>query len=836
MPNRYWVGGTGTWDASTQGHWAATSGGSPTGVAAPTSGDTVFFNSSSGGGTVTIVTGAICSTLTMTGFTGTLAFGSTNSIEIAGTGTIYTGATGFSVTGTPLIYVTNSTATARTITAAAVTEGNSISFNINNGGSTLTVSGSVRDLIFSGSFNGSFPNGTLTIYGNLTFNSTMTVTAGTSARTFASASGTQKITSVPASNNLDFPIIIGNGTSAGTVQLQDALNVGTSTSRTITLTSGTLDLNGFTLTNFGIFSSANTNARSIAFNGGSYKNTLTTTTTVVSMATTTGFTYTGTSNFNIAGSTATFTTTVSFSGTETNSLNINVTSGNGTVALTGTFKNINLTGFTGTLNNTVRTIYGNLIIPSTGTTLTAGANTTTFASSGTQQITSNGKTLNFPITIGDGSSTGTVQLQDALTVGSGTARTITLTSGTLDLNNLTLTHFGVFSSSLTSTRSIAFGTTGVIVNTLTGTATYWSCAILTNFTRTGKPNVQFTGTNTTASTITIQHGTTSGGSEANSMSFVFGSSPTVSIDPSNWIFDIGVLSLWGGSTGGTGLNVYGSYIGSTNYFGPLTFKSTSATARNLPNISSISTITIDGVGGSFVLTGVSSFYNFIVTNGSFSTASYNLSINKTFDFNNTNTKTITINSQLSMNPSFTGSFVGNLTGTTINLTGSTFSVNCDSSVITFDVPDLTYPSITAFIDGSAISNTTLVFGSGATTQTVTNLTLNNNLDYDSATFDFKVKLFVGSTLNVGNMTIAGNNFGSSPNYVALSSTTPGTPATLSKSSGTVTARYAKIQDSIATGGATWLAPATNGNINGGNNSGWIFGSYGASTGNFLMFF
>jgi hypothetical protein len=58
MATRYWVGGTGTWDASTTGNWSATSGGSG-GASAPTSADDVIINSSSGAGTITIGN-AIC--------------------------------------------------------------------------------------------------------------------------------------------------------------------------------------------------------------------------------------------------------------------------------------------------------------------------------------------------------------------------------------------------------------------------------------------------------------------------------------------------------------------------------------------------------------------------------------------------------------------------------------------------------------------------------------------------------------------------------------------------------------------------------------------------------
>jgi len=646
MANRYWVGGTATWDGTAGLKWALTSGGLG-GQAVPTTSDTVFFTNLSGANTVTIGTGAVCSTLTMTGFTGTLAFG-TNTISAAGTGTVFTGATTYSVSGTPLILVTNATSTSRTITAGSVTEANSISFNINNGGSTLTVTGAVRNLIFSGSFAGSFPNNTLTIYGNLTFKSGMTITAGTSARTFAATSGTQKITS--ATLNLNFPLTF-SGTA--TYQLQDNLSVGTSTSRTITLTTGTLDLNNFTLTNFGIFSSNNSN-----------------------------------------------------------------------------------------------------------------------------------------------------------------------------------------------TRAIAFGSSGVINNTRTGTVTSWDCATITNFTRTGTPYVKFTGTNTTASTITVQHGTTSGGTEDNSMSFYFDSSPTVNLSTTNWIYDLGTLSSWGGTITNSSTNtyiIYGSFLGSGSvaYFGNLTFASTKSTPRYLPiNSALLNLITINTSGtGVFNLQANSTILKLNVLNGSFSTNGYTLDT-ANFDFDNSNTKSLTFNSQVNIYKDFStgiGIFKGNLTNTTIDMTGSTFVINCNNSTITLDVPNLTYPNVSVDINSSTPSGN-FIFGRGATTQTITNLTIKNNVDPNDIITDFNVKLFAGSTLNVGNISIDGIITTASPNYVVLSSTTAGTQATLSKASGTVSVSYVKIKDSIATGGATWLAQTTNGNIDNGNNTGWIFGAYSANNSKFLAFF
>jgi len=869
MANKYWVGANGNWDTSST-NWATADGGTSTQLFV--SGDTAFITNKNapnwppltfypttifrcptvGNGycyevttsgttgaseptwpttvgstvtdgtivwtcrlaTVTLSTSVSATALTMTGFAGTLAFGA-NTISVSGTGTVFTGATTYSVSGTPLILVTNATATARTITAGSVTEANSISFNINNGGSTLTVSGSVRDLIFSGSFGGSFPNGALTIYGNLTFKSGMTVTAGVSTRIFAATSGTQKITS--AALNLDFPLTF-SGTA--TYQLQDALSVGTATSRIITLTSGTLDLNGFTLTNFGIFSSSNTNTRSIIFNGGNYTNTLNTTTVVVSMAVTTGFTYTGTPTFNITGSTATFTTTVTFTGTETNSLNINVSSGVGTVALTGTFKNINLTGFTGTLSNTTRTIYGNLIIPSGITALTAGASVTTFAAtSGTQQITSNSKILDFPLTF---SGTVTYQLQGDLNVGSAATRTITFTSGTLDLNNFILTHYGSFSSNNTNTRSIIFGTTSRIDNTFT-TGTAWSMADLTNFSFTGTSNVRFTSI---VGAFTVQHGTTNG-SEAQALSFAFGNNPTTITLGASWILDLTLLSGFASSSSPTfsptTLSIYGSYLDQTtsSFTAPvaLNLVATLKTTNYITVTSGIppTTVTVNaGSGVSYKLL-TQAFFSTLNIQSSFDSNSINFTAQSSFNVSGSNTKTLTLNSILTI---FSGSFTDSSSSTTYNLTGSTIKY---SNTGTFNAPNGTFPYV--LLDG-LFSNTTLTIGGSGSNPTITKLAITSGSNKRI------IAIFAGSTLNVTNLSIDGTATATNN----LQSTVAGTQATISSPSGTILTNYLSIKDSAAVGGAIWLAPTNYGNVNVSNNTGWNFSVYTPSTANFFFFF
>lgn len=72
MADRYWVGGTASWDATAGTKWATTSGGAG-GAAVPTSADNVFFDANSGSGTVTVATTVNALDLDFTGFTGTFA-------------------------------------------------------------------------------------------------------------------------------------------------------------------------------------------------------------------------------------------------------------------------------------------------------------------------------------------------------------------------------------------------------------------------------------------------------------------------------------------------------------------------------------------------------------------------------------------------------------------------------------------------------------------------------------------------------------------------------------------------------------------------------------------
>lgn len=97
--DRYWVGGTATWNSTAGTKWATTSGGAG-GAAVPTSSDAVFFDGNSGSGTISVENfttasfQAACAGIDCTGFTGTFTSQSSFGIvNVSGNLTLATGMT-----------------------------------------------------------------------------------------------------------------------------------------------------------------------------------------------------------------------------------------------------------------------------------------------------------------------------------------------------------------------------------------------------------------------------------------------------------------------------------------------------------------------------------------------------------------------------------------------------------------------------------------------------------------------------------------------------------------------------------------------------------------------
>lgn len=116
MASRYWVGGTGNWDATTT-HWSASSGGA-SGATAPTATDDVFFDANSGASAVVTVVagGGVCQNFTATGFTGSFTISGAN-LTINGNATF----AGRTYSGTNGIIMNSTAAATRTITSGGAT-------------------------------------------------------------------------------------------------------------------------------------------------------------------------------------------------------------------------------------------------------------------------------------------------------------------------------------------------------------------------------------------------------------------------------------------------------------------------------------------------------------------------------------------------------------------------------------------------------------------------------------------------------------------------------------------------------------------------------------------
>lgn len=152
MANRYWVGGTSTWNSVVGSKWSTTDGGAG-GAAAPTAADDVFFTAASGAVSVTVAATVNCANLTFTGFTGTLA--GTNTILIYGSLVIVAGMT---ITHTGTLYF-SSTSGSYTVT----TNGKSIPSRMIFGFSPSTSTWTLQDALTNTNANGvTVENGTFT--------------------------------------------------------------------------------------------------------------------------------------------------------------------------------------------------------------------------------------------------------------------------------------------------------------------------------------------------------------------------------------------------------------------------------------------------------------------------------------------------------------------------------------------------------------------------------------------------------------------------------------------------------------------------------------------------
>ena len=462
------------------------------------------------GGTLDINGKAVsCNFMTVdSSTTRVLALGTGGTITCPNTtgGFVWNGSTstGFSYTGTGSVNFTYSgSAGTRTINHGNTAGGSEATkpppFNISAGSDSIQVVGSFSDINMTG-FSGTLNGGARTVYGNFTMGTGTTMQSTNTALIFAGTSGTKIITT--NGRTMSTPVTFSGAGS--TFQLADNFTGGTLSTQVLTLTAGTLDLNGKTLTMPG-YTTSGTTVRGITGNGGQI-NITGTNTTIWGGSVITGATYNGlTVNFTYNGSTG---ARVVALGTlsEANSISVNITAGTDTISITGAAKDLNFTGFTGTLNSAARNIYGNLTLNPGMTVVASAATTTTFAGTGSlKTITTNGVLWNTGVTFTTNSN---YQLQDNFDMSTGAPTGTTLTVvGNLDINGKTLSAI-LFNSNSIQVRTLAMGTNGVINITGSG-STVWAAASTTNFTYTGTGRVNFTYSGSTG-TRTITHGSSSG--------------------------------------------------------------------------------------------------------------------------------------------------------------------------------------------------------------------------------------------------------------------------------------------------------------------------------------
>jgi fibronectin-binding autotransporter adhesin len=627
---------------------------------------------------------------------------------------------------------------------------------INNGSGTTTLPAALSCTTFS------MTAGTMDFaFFNLTCSSTFTYVSGTmlnmptiSCTTFT-VNGTYTMTAGTITPSVSFVVQSGafnynGGTlsavptfthTAGTVTLGQ--NYSLTATGTYTLTAGTLDLGGFTLTT-GIFSSSNTNTRSISFGSGKIVLAHTTSaTTVLSMATATGFTNTGTGGFQADASvsrTVTFGTT---GGTATNAPNLTYTSGSfGLVITTGSwFKTIDF----GTTLGSVSTVTLNLssyILSTSGTYTGLTANMV-----GTGTIKGNGKEI-LALTINN--VTGTTTLLDSPVFAAPGSSVTTLTSGTLDLNNFTLTTCS-FSSSGALTRSIINGSNNIEVGFTTAGVTAMNMANLTGFSWVGAGGFVCAGLTTLNFIVGTTGGTTSNapnlsiyagsgqplftdGSLFNTLDFT-GSTCTPAMTASVLGIHVSTLTL---ATGGT-------YTGFIPVF-------TRTQTWSMQFSKQLAGIGVNGSGVTLTLNGTQTYTatsQVILTAGTLDLGGYDITVGL-FRSSNTNTRSVTFGSNKIILAHTTAATtvlsMATMTGFTCSGAGG-FSTNM-TVTRTF--------AIGTTAGGTSVGAPNLFFtGSGTALPTLTTSWL-NKLDLSGIT-SFAAFQFINETsLNLNSFVGAGN--------------------------------------------------------------------------------
>lgn len=260
MANRFWVGGSGTWDTTSTANWSATTGGA-SGASVPGIADVAVFDANSGTGTVTLGATVSVFRVTWSGYTGSFN-PSTFEVNCVGDGVnaLWNGGTTATFLAIPTVNFTYSGANSRTATIGFTTGfPRNINANITAGSGTFTLSGATNINNFNCTgFSGSLAatTGSLNLTGNVTLSSTMTIAASTVLILF---SGSANRTITTNGVTIDRPIAIPSSTSGGVVNFADALTQGST--RAFTITAGTVKFKNGVTSTVGAFATSGTSQK-----------------------------------------------------------------------------------------------------------------------------------------------------------------------------------------------------------------------------------------------------------------------------------------------------------------------------------------------------------------------------------------------------------------------------------------------------------------------------------------------------------------------------------------------------------------------------------------------
>jgi hypothetical protein len=234
------------------------------------------------------------------------------------------------------------------------------------------------------------------------------------------------------------------------------------------------------------------------------------------------------------------------------------------------------------------------------------------------------------------------------------------------------------------------------------------------------------------------------------------------------------------------------------------------------------TLVVDGVGGECALLSTFKANTISLVNGTFTTNNY--SVNAVSFSSNTNSGSSNIRT-INMGSS-TITLSGSGTVWNVNDSFGTYTQNRGTSTLS-----LTSASAkTVYAPGYNFYNVVQA-GAGALTYTAGGTI--NNMTVTALPTTIKLQSYGPFTFTTFGLS------GTSGNQLTLTSTSSGSPVgiQLASGSGTVSVSYTTLQDIDAStygSGTTWLAYTSNGNVDNGGNTGWVFQA--PNTGNFMGFF